>query len=85
MNLDAPVNGDMKCLPNGRQCDFSCNDGYEMIGFYRKVCLGKQKGWKPIKPVLCKSSAEVENEIQQVMHLMVFLGGSTRYLISDCG
>ena len=66
MNLDAPVNGDMKCLPNGRQCDFSCNDGYEMIGFYRKVCLGKQKGWKPIKPVLCKSSAEVENEIQQV-------------------
>ena len=85
MNLDAPVNGDMKCLPNGRQCDFSCNDGYEMIGFYRKVCLGKQKGWKPIKPVLCKSSAEVENEIQQVIHPMVFLGGSTRYLISDCG
>lgn len=65
ISLDAPVNGDMKCLPNGRQCDFSCNDGYEMIGFYRKVCLGKQKGWKPIKPVLCKSSAEVENEIKQ--------------------
>jgi len=37
-----------------------------MIGFYRKVCLGKQKGWKPIKPVICRSENEVNAEIDQV-------------------
>jgi hypothetical protein len=65
LELDAPTNGKMKCLPNGRQCDFSCDEGYEMVGFYRKVCLGKQKGWKPIKPVRCLSSSTVDDEINQ--------------------
>ena len=37
-----------------------------MVGFYRKVCLGKQKGWKPIKPVRCLSSSTVDDEINQV-------------------
>lgn len=63
LELDAPANGKIKCLPNGRQCDFSCDEGYEMIGFYRKVCLGKQKGWKPIKPVRCMSESAVDEEI----------------------
>ena len=27
MELDAPANGSVKCLPNGRQCDFACVEG----------------------------------------------------------
>ena len=42
-----------------------------MIGFYRKVCLGKQKGWKPIKPVICRSENEVNDEINQVSLLLL--------------
>ena len=42
---------------------------YEMIGFYRKVCLGKQKGWKPIKPVRCLSESAVDEEINNVSTL----------------
>ena len=37
-----------------------------MIGFHRKVCLGKKNGWKPIKPVQCVSSKAIDEEINQV-------------------
>ena len=31
-----------------------------MVGFKRKVCLGKKGGWKPSKPLLCKGSDDIE-------------------------
>ena len=44
-----------------------------MVGFYRKVCLGKQKGWKPVKPVQCLSSTAVDEEINQVNIFSTFI------------
>ena len=68
MELPAPENGSIKCLTNGRQCDFACNEGFTMVGFKRKVCLGKKGGWKPSKPLLCKGSDDIELAlVDQVM------------------
>jgi hypothetical protein len=60
LELPEPENGSIKCLSNGRQCDFKCRPGYTMVGFHRKVCLGKKGGWKPSKPLLCKGSDSIE-------------------------
>lgn len=58
VDLPVPENGSIKCLSNGRQCDYKCDPGFSMVGFYRKVCLGK--AWKPSKPLLCRGEDSLE-------------------------
>ncbi|CAG5108667.1 Oidioi.mRNA.OKI2018_I69.chr1.g3900.t2.cds [Oikopleura dioica] len=58
--LEAPENGDMSCMANGKQCNFKCDPGYTMVGFHRKICMGRKVGWKPFKPVLCKGEDSLE-------------------------
>ena len=46
-----------------------------MVGFHRKVCLGKKGGWKPSKPLLCKGDDSIELAmVDQVPNLTVFDG-----------
>jgi len=58
--LEAPQNGDISCMASGKQCNFKCDPGYTMVGFHRKICMGRKVGWKPFKPVLCKGEDSLE-------------------------
>ncbi|CBY31555.1 unnamed protein product [Oikopleura dioica] len=58
--LESPENGDISCMASGKQCNFKCDPGYTMVGFHRKICMGRKVGWKPFKPVLCKGEDSLE-------------------------
>ena len=53
--LVQPEDGKIEC--NGPKCVYSCDSGFEMVGFSSKICINRM--WKPQKPVLCN---KIKNE-----------------------